>query len=99
VENSLCVQILRSPILAALLYDTRAVGVRQLYGVISSCDRVAIPFDIGQSDCLVKAKFHYASLFGAGLKLVRAKFHYTSWLGAGSEVPNRFGAGSELVRR
>ena len=46
---------------------------------------------------MVKAKFHYASLFGAGLKLVRAKFHYTSWFGAGSEpVRSRFGAGSEL---
>jgi len=30
----------------------------------------------------LNAKFHYASLFGAGLKLVRAKFHYTSWFGA-----------------
>jgi len=27
VRNSLCVQVLRSPILAALLYDTRAVGI------------------------------------------------------------------------
>jgi len=29
VQNSLCVQVLRSPILAALLYGTRAVGVRK----------------------------------------------------------------------
>jgi len=29
VENSLCVQVLRSPILAALLHGTRAVGVSQ----------------------------------------------------------------------
>ena len=51
--------------------------------------------------CSLKAKFHYASLFGAGLKLVGAKFHYTSWFGAGSGselAPNRFGVGSELVR-
>ena len=34
---------------------------------------------------LLKAEFHYASWFGAGLKLVRTKFHYTSWFGAGSE--------------
>jgi len=29
VQNSLCVQVLRSPILAALLHGTRAVGVSQ----------------------------------------------------------------------
>jgi len=29
VQNSLCVQVLHSPILAALLHDTRAVGVSQ----------------------------------------------------------------------
>jgi len=29
LQNSLCVQVLRSPILAALLHDTRAVGVSQ----------------------------------------------------------------------
>ena len=29
VQNSLCVQVLRSPILAALLHGTRVVGVRQ----------------------------------------------------------------------
>jgi len=29
VKNSLCVQVLRYPILAALLYDTRAVSVSQ----------------------------------------------------------------------
>ena len=31
--------------------------------------------------------------------LLKAKFHYASLFGAGSELaPNRFGAGSELVR-
>jgi len=29
VQNSLCVQVLRSPILAPLLHGTRVVGVRQ----------------------------------------------------------------------
>ena len=30
---------------------------------------------------------------------IKAKFHYASWFGAGSELaPNRFGAGSKLVR-
>jgi len=29
MQNSLCVQVLRSPILAALLHGTRAVGVSQ----------------------------------------------------------------------
>jgi len=29
VQNSLCVQVLRSPILAALLHGTRAVGISQ----------------------------------------------------------------------
>jgi len=29
VQNSLCVPVLHSPILAALLHDTRAVGVSQ----------------------------------------------------------------------
>jgi len=29
VQNSLCIQVLRSPILAALLYGTRVVGISQ----------------------------------------------------------------------
>jgi len=38
VQNSLCVQILRSPILAALLHGTRAVGSAKLYGVVQGME-------------------------------------------------------------
>jgi len=39
VQNSLCVQVLRSPILAALLHGTRAVGVSQTLrrGIFTCC--------------------------------------------------------------
>jgi len=33
VQNSLCVQVVRSPIVAALLHGTRVVGVSQTFGV------------------------------------------------------------------
>jgi len=33
-QNSLCVQVLRSPLLAALLHGTRAVAVSQSFGVL-----------------------------------------------------------------
>jgi len=50
----------------------------------------------------LKAKFHYATWFGASSKPVRSRFGAGSDLvsfGFGSELaPNRFGAGSELVR-
>ena len=39
VQNSLCIQVLRSPILAALLHGTRAVGIRQT-GVRSSAEGI-----------------------------------------------------------
>ena len=59
--------------------------------VLSSKSRSGI-----NNSCLLKAKFHYASWFGAcselDLKLVRAKFHYTSWFGAGSEQVRRTGS-------
>jgi len=38
VQNSLCVQVLRSPILAALLHGTRAVGVNQISGVVQGME-------------------------------------------------------------
>jgi len=46
----------------------------------------------------LKAKFHYASWFQAGLKLVadrfEAKFHYAIWFEAGLKlVADRFEAG------
>jgi len=53
LENSLCVQVLHSPILAALLHSTRAVGVSHALWRGIFHDRVAIPFDIGQLNCLV----------------------------------------------
>jgi len=34
LQYSLCVQVLRSPILAALLHDTPAAGSAKLYGVL-----------------------------------------------------------------
>jgi len=45
LQTSLCVQVLRSPILAALLYGTRAVGVSahslaRLYEKIESCNHI-----------------------------------------------------------
>ena len=55
VQNSLCVKVLHSPILAALLHSTRAVewASAKLCAVVSSHDRAAIPFDIRQSNCLL----------------------------------------------
>ena len=60
MQNSLCVQVLRSPILAALLHDTRAAGVSQtlwrgtrngiterLQRVPPILDRAAITLGIG----------------------------------------------------
>jgi len=55
-RNSLCVQILRFPILAALLHSTRAMGV------VSSRDRAAILFDIERSSCLVLFLVHFGRL-------------------------------------
>jgi len=47
VQYSLCVQVLLSPILAALLHGTRAVVISQTFSMVSSRDRAVIPFDIG----------------------------------------------------
>jgi len=59
---------------------------------------------------VLKAKFHYASWFGACSELVRswfkAKFHYAIWIEPASNqrrissepAPNWFGAGSEPAR-
>jgi len=47
-----CVQILRYPILAALLHGSRAVASAKLCGVVSSRDRAAIPFDIVRWNCM-----------------------------------------------
>jgi len=38
VQNLLCVQILRSPILAALLHGTRPVGVSQTCGTVQGME-------------------------------------------------------------
>jgi len=44
VQNSLCVQVLRSPILAALLHDTGTVGMSQtLRHVITELSQKAPP--------------------------------------------------------
>ena len=52
VQNSLCVQVLRSRILAALLYRARAQTSAKLCGVVSLRDRAAIPFNIGRPNFL-----------------------------------------------
>jgi len=57
VQNSLCFEVLRSPILVELLHGIRAGASVKLCGVVSSRDRAAIPFDIGRSNCLVSTKF------------------------------------------
>ena len=57
VQNSLSVQVLRSPILVALLHGTRAVGVSQALRRGIFTHRAAIPFDIGWSNCIVSVKF------------------------------------------
>ena len=46
-------QVLRYPILAALLHGTRSVDISQTLCVVSSRDRAAIPFHNGRSNCLV----------------------------------------------
>jgi len=48
VQKSFCIQFLHSPILAALLCSTQAVGE-----VVSSRDRASIALNIGHSKCLV----------------------------------------------
>jgi len=53
VQNSLCVQVLRYSILAALVHGTEKWASAKLCGVVSSCYRAAIWFDIGRSNCLV----------------------------------------------
>ena len=40
-------------VLASLLHGIRAIGVCKTCVVLSSRDRVTIPFDIGRSNCLV----------------------------------------------
>jgi len=52
-QNSLCVQVLRYPILAALLRDSEQWAPAKHCGMVSSRDRAAIPFHVGQSNCLV----------------------------------------------
>jgi len=52
VQNSLCVQVLRYPIYWQR-YCMALEESAKLCGVVSSRDRAAIPFDIGQSNCLV----------------------------------------------
>jgi len=56
VQNSLCLQVLRYPVLAALLCSTRVVSVMQTlrHGIFTRQDgHPMIPFDIGWSNCLV----------------------------------------------
>ena len=59
VQNSLCVQVLRSPIFAALLHGTRAVGVNQTAALSRGppmFGRAAITLGIGphsSSVCLI----------------------------------------------
>jgi len=64
VQTSLCIQVLRSPILAALLHGTRPVGISQTLrygtrnGITELSQRVAITFGIGPHSSILIIHLH-----------------------------------------
>jgi len=68
VQNSVCVQVLRSPILAALLHDTRAVGVseslrRRTRNGITELSQRAHLYSAGRPSRLASAHVLVISIF------------------------------------